>query len=113
MTRELITDAAIAACRNYVIAGSEVRRLSKSIVAAIDRCGDNGSHLNEAYEFDTDDEGTRHYLSHEDQIEVLSACPHCLAAHNAIQERKLARKRLGIAKRAVSRAGKAALKASV
>ncbi|WP_180979412.1 hypothetical protein [Janthinobacterium sp. AD80] len=37
---------------------------------------------------------------------LLDDCPYCLAAHNAIQQRKVARKRLGAARRAVTMIGK-------
>lgn len=40
-------------------------------------------------------------------IRKRCACPHCLAAHNAIQERKVARRRLGAARRAVTMIGRA------
>jgi hypothetical protein len=115
---------ALAACVELVAAAKEVKRL-KSLIgdslsachAAFDALMLDGhplvweSHLGSAYAFETFDptqytEGKRVYLDNAEQQAILSACPHCLAAHNAIQERKQARKRLGNARRQITLIGR-------
>jgi hypothetical protein len=39
---------------------------------------------------------------------LAEVCPHCLAAHHLVQERKAAKKLFGIAKRRISALGRAA-----
>ncbi|SDF80570.1 MULTISPECIES: hypothetical protein [unclassified Duganella] len=114
---------ALAACRELVAAGAEVKRLSKLIGEGIGNCpllldpaeyGPKGpaTHLSKAYaaeEIDNDHSYGTHkeWLSRAEVLEILSECPHCMAAHLAIQERKVARQRLGRARRAVSMIGRA------
>ncbi len=111
----------MGACRALVAAAPEVKRLSNLIGDAMSACheawyrlqSNNGwnavgytLHLETAYAFEVGEEGDRDYLSDAQKLEVLAACPHCLAAHNAIQERKAARRRLAAARRAITMIGK-------
>lgn len=64
-------------------------------------------HLKMAYSMLRDKEiGGRYYEYHEGDVEAYleleAACPHCLAAHRAIQERKTLRQALGQAKRRIT-----------
>lgn len=116
---------ALAACRELLVANAEVKRLSKLIGEGIGNCplllhpaeyGPKGpaTHLSKAYaaeEVENDNWGGTHkeWASRAEVLEILSECPHCMAAHEAIQLRKAARQRLGKARRAVSMIGRAAL----
>lgn len=118
---------ALRACADYARLNAEIKRLKIEIGDCIAKCpgvfykeihnskGDliamnaTGTHLTEAYACDTDDSG-RYFLEPVEQIKVLSACPPCLAAHEAIQARKAARRSLGAAKRAITMLGRAANK---
>lgn len=113
---------ALAACRELVAATAEVKRLSHLIGENLLACplaiaateyGPKGpaTHLSKAYaaEIVENDHswGThKEWASRAEVLEILSACPHCMAAHEAIQLRKAARQRLGRAKRAVTMIGK-------
>lgn len=114
---------ALAACVEVVAATNEIKRLKRLIGDSLEACraaynAENvdahpmawKSHLEMAYAFEILEEtqyteGERIYLDENEQQTVLAACPHCLAAHNAIQDRKQARKRLGNARRAITRIG--------
>lgn len=124
-----IEQKALAACRASAAAAKEIARLKQLIGDSLGAChaawmhlnpgamwDANGrewkSHLSEAYSFEDEEEtqytsGRRAYLPPELQQEVLAQCPHCLAAHNAIQARKQARKQLANARRAITAIGKA------
>jgi Zn finger protein HypA/HybF involved in hydrogenase expression len=119
---------ALAACREQSSANAEVRRLSKAISRALSACFEvwakgtvssydefayrpYTSHLEQAYaheEVENDHWSGTHkeWLSESDKLEILGECQHCMAAHNAIQERKVARRRLGAARRAVTMIGR-------
>lgn len=114
---------ALAACRELVGASAEVRRLSKLIGESLCACpmmnepeyGPKGpvTHLSAAYaaeEVENDHSYGTHkeWLGSAEVLETLGECPHCMAAHEAIQLRKVARQRLGRAKRAVTMIGRAA-----
>jgi len=118
---------ALAACRELVSATGEVKRLTRIIGDGVRAClaefakADPGNftaqhapHLAAAYAHIVIEEATQYdsgevgYLPLSDQLEILAECPFCLSAHNAIQERKVARKRLGAARRAVTMIGRAA-----
>jgi hypothetical protein len=123
-----MSDKALKACADYARLSVEIKRLTKSLGDSLSACpGVNGhlqfpsigfsqeevdrynadeTHLKRAYASDTDEDGTS-WLSHSEKMEVLSACPHCMAAHEAIQARKAARKSLGAVKRAISLIGRA------
>jgi hypothetical protein len=124
-----IEQKAVQACANYVRLRTEIKRLSAAIGEAIEYCpGVTGkrrradthggitfwtiddrddTHLKTAYACDTDEDG-RYFLTKTEQQEILSACSHCLAAHNAIQARKAARKSLGAVKRQITMIGRKA-----
>ena len=61
-------------------------------------------HLKLAYEIDGS-WGERDYTNHDGDVDAYleEACPHCLAAHRAIQERKTLRQELGKTKRRITR----------
>ena len=74
-------------------------------------------HLKDAYHMTADENedggsSERYFVNHEgDAGAYLSGvCPNCRKAHDAIQDRKLARKQYGIAKRRVSLMGTTMLK---
>ncbi|MES2262139.1 MAG: hypothetical protein V4724_26765 [Pseudomonadota bacterium] len=109
---------AIAACRALFSAKAEVDRLSRRIGESLNACpmmqdieyGPNGpiTHLSLAYAAEDveNDHGWGGTHKEWNNQHLLDDCPHCLAAHNAIQERKLAKKRLGVARRAVTMIGR-------
>lgn len=114
-----------SACIEYSKASSEVKRLGRVIGEALSACYSaqleawqkdhpdswmappHVEHLKLAYEMDQEriDFGyEKYFVHHEDDVEgyLQEQCPHCYAAHLAIQERKKARQLFGIAKRRVS-----------
>jgi hypothetical protein len=100
---------ALAACRNLVSRVAEVKRLTRVIGDSMQACPDSGRHLADAYYFDVDEEyGERLYLEPHDQEEILSECIACKTAHEAIQLRKVAKRNVASAKRAITRIGKSA-----
>jgi len=125
-------EKAVKACANYVRLRMEIKRLTSAIGEAIEYCpGVTGkrrraetyggttfwhvddrepTHLKEAYSPDLQGFPPEAvYMEEADIREYLAVCPHCLAAHNAIQARKAARKSLGAAKRAITMIGRRAL----
>ena len=125
--KNALESRALSACRELVACRTEVERLGGIIGNALGSCHDEfaraqekknsslweakwetyESHLSTAYKPDVDDDGDAHYLSNDEIVAMLAVCPHCLAAHNAIQERKAARRKLGAARRAVTIIGRA------
>lgn len=109
---------ALAACIEAVAAATDIKRLKLVIGDSLAACREAWdaqaseadryvSHIETAYAFYTDDEyEERVYLDDEAQGEIFATCPYCLTAHNAIQARKAARKRLGAARRAITMIGK-------
>lgn len=98
-------------------ASAEVKRLSAAIGDALsssieEQQADGGlytDHLNAAYqiEYEEDDftgRTRRYHANHDGDVAAYLAarCKHSLRAHELIQERKAARKRLGIARRNVT-----------
>ncbi len=124
---------ALKACVDYAHWSAEIKRLTTVIgdslaacpgvndhlqftgigfsPAEVDRFHADETHLRRAYASDMDDDGTS-WLSRSEQMEILSACPHCLSAHEAIQARKAARKSLGAVKRQIGKLGRKAMPAS-
>lgn len=112
-----IEQSALAACRDYVHWKAVIKKLSGDIGGHLQLCQMNrpkdphpltDSHLAEAYRPDHDEYKTT-YMAPDDIVEFLrETCQHCLKAHEAIQERKAARQKLGAAKRWISRIGKVA-----
>lgn len=119
-------EKALAACIEMVAAKNEVKRLTKMIGESLEGCfnewnkenshasHDHETHLKMAYAFeDVERDGggcgmKRVWLDDDEKMEIISECPHCLAAHNAIQDRKKARKRLGNARRNITMIGRSA-----
>lgn len=131
----------LQACMTYEQAARQVSDLTKRIGEAINRCDITGlamesehpgpdtaalwdstmrikTHLWQAYHETTE---VDHYY-HEDrrlndgeQEEFLinADCPHCLEAWRLVQERKVARKAFGAAKRAIRQIGRSAITRSV
>jgi hypothetical protein len=120
-------EKALLACVEYAKAKADVARLSKEIGEALEGCysafaqgrthWENlhkyESHLSRAFAYEVGEreygEPGRIYLTAEEQAEVLAECPHCMAAYKAVQARKEAKKRLGIAKRRIGIIGKTAV----
>lgn len=109
---------AVAACRELFSAKAEVDRISCVIGESLNACplmkdpidfGPKGpiTHLTMAYAAE-DVENDNWPGTHKEwnSQHLLDDCPHCMAAHRAIQERKIARRRLGIARRAVTMIGR-------
>lgn len=116
-----LEEAVIALVR----AGNEVRCLGKAIGHALDdsyaaQTENGGKYTNwlelaykwEVVPADTGWGEDRAYVNHDGDVECYLAehCPHALRAHRLIQDRKEARKRLGIARRRITTMGKALLK---
>lgn len=128
---------AVKACANYVRLRMEIKRLTCVIGEALDHCpgiegkrlpagwaiatpeqsrahDDDLTHLKDAYTPDCDDsdhgyyEPVARFMTDPEVREYLAVCPHCLAAHEAVQLRKAARKSLGAAKRAITLIGRKA-----
>jgi hypothetical protein len=71
--------------------------------------GSDRTHIHEAYTPDMQGYPPENvYMEPDDIREYVAVCPHCLAAHEAIQDRKAARKSLGAAKRAITMIGRKA-----
>lgn len=126
---------ALKACGNYARLSAEIKHLTRVIGDRLSGClGVDGhlklpdwasageameyrkedeTHLKQAYRGEVVDDAWEPYLRHYSAAELteqLSVCPHCLAAHIAIQQRKAARKSLGSAKRSITMIGRAAAK---
>lgn len=124
---------ALKACSDYARLSAEIKDLTKAIGDAFDGCpGENGkrqsitledgrviyggdddvTHLKAAYTPETVGDyysgPELKYMSEAAIREHLSGvCPACLAAHEAIQARKAARKSLGAVKRHITMLGRA------
>lgn len=63
-------------------------------------------HLQAGYAMEADpyNHGGHYYINHDDDVEgyLAETCDHCLKAHQAIQSKKAAKARFGIAKRRIS-----------
>lgn len=130
---------ALDACIELVRLKGEIKALTAAISDALSQCpGVNGSllplddnasmgavmewsrkvkddstHVKEAYSPDIGDHGKGVWMSEKEIRDYLSEqCPHCLAAHEAIQKRREARKQLGIVSRKLTAAGRAATRAA-
>lgn len=126
----------LAAIVTYELAARKVRELSKQISEAINQCDITGlametehpgadtaalwdgtrikTHLWQAYHETTDADAPypseRRLVAHEQEEFLTEAdCPHCLRAWRIVQERKVARKAFGAAKRALRQIGRAAI----
>lgn len=123
-----IEQRALEAVRAYSSANREIKRLNRVIGDALGECftshvmahggfeSDNlpswESHLQRAYGHDIGDEESgeprRIYKSAKAQAAILAECQFCMKAHNAIQQRKLARQKFGVAKRQITSLGREA-----
>lgn len=110
---------ALKACRALYVAKQEVAIKTAQIGECLLRCREayeqehqdpyaNGyrSHLETAYAPEKDERGRKVWLDQDEVDDVLAPCPHCMQAHKLIQERKLLRIALGIAKRRVTMIGR-------
>ena len=123
-------NAAEAAILQLALARLSVDVLSARIRDSLKACDDRqraknpgkptANHLEAAYAMHRDESAEEYdrelvYTNHEYDdpgMYLAEVCSHCFNAHEAIQERKLARKRHGIAKSRVSRLGSMLLKAA-
>ncbi|WDZ97944.1 hypothetical protein Herbaro_09240 [Herbaspirillum sp. WKF16] len=121
-----------AACVEYFAAQAEVKATRKAIGEHLEACRSKavadwkaenpGSfefapaeqwqkspHLADAYARGSDG-WDEYYLNHDDDVEgfLAETCQHCLQAHHAIQAKKAATKRFGVAKRRITVLGGAA-----
>jgi hypothetical protein len=128
---------ALRACADYARLNAEIRRLTSELAESLSTCpGMHGSllaphhpydaqterkreadctHLKAAYAPEVEGDGCSQwtvYMEADEIREYLAECPHCLAAHDAIQARKVARRRLGATKRFIGKLGRAAAKAT-
>lgn len=114
---------ALRACADYARLSGEIASLKSALGDHLGKCvgvrtpelGDS-THLSVAYtpevvESDSHYEDAHNVFMTDVEIrKYLAICPHCLAAHEAIQARKAARRSLGAAKRSISMLGRAANK---
>lgn len=120
-----IEKSAVKACADYARLMREIASLKTALGDHLGKCpgvrtpehGDS-THLGLAYIPELSG-GSEYYeptqvWKSESQIrDFLAICPHCLAAHEAIQARKAARRSLGAAKRQISLIGRKVLSAVV
>lgn len=120
---------ALRACADYARLNAEIRRLSNALSENLSKCpGQHGyllsnnaaewakqeadcTHLKAAYTPEVESSAYEQwtvYMTEAEIREYLAVCPHCLAAHDAIQARKAARRSLGAAKRYITMLGRAA-----
>lgn len=128
-----MSEKALKVCADYARLSAEIKALTKAIGDALDGCpGVNGkrasleledgaivfggdadeTHLKSAYtpiliEPTYYSDGETRYLSDKQIRERLACCSACLAAHEAIQARKAARKSLSAVKRHITMLGRA------
>ena len=100
------------ACRNHAIRMWQAENPGRPIYEAPAQQWENSPHLHDAYAMERDpyNHGGHYYINHDDDVEsyLAETCEHCLKAHLAIQARKEARKRFGLAKRRITVMGAAA-----
>ena len=97
-------------------AAAQVLGLSNAIGAALEasfaaQTKDDGTYINyleRAYKIDHEDDGQAYFANHDGDPATYLAehCPHALRAHELVQERKLAKKRRGMARRRITILGK-------
>lgn len=114
-----IESRALDACRKYVAAGAEIKRLTRAIADALDACPGTGkhceteesyrpTHLSDWYKHgDRFNEWAFMGYGGTDYKALFEACPHCVCADQLIQQRKTARQTLGAAKRYIGMIGRA------
>jgi len=113
---------ALKACTDYARLTREIASLKSALGDHLGKCagvrtpelGDS-THLSVAYtpeviESDSHYEDAHNVFMTDVEIrKYLAVCPHCLAAHEAIQARKAARRSLGAAKRQIGLIGRKAI----
>jgi hypothetical protein len=109
---------ALVACQKYVAVQGLIRSLTRQIGDALDACPGTNSerpseesykptHLSDFYRRG-DIAGEWGFMGYNgpDYLAIFKACPHCVLAHQLIQQRKDARQSFGAAKRQITRLGK-------
>ena len=98
------------ACLNYALKAAAIKRLTREISAALDNCaGVRGDIIINCGDSSDDETHLHYYYARRQDPEGID-CPHCLAAHGLVQQRKKARLALGAAKRWVVMLGKAEIR---
>jgi hypothetical protein len=128
---------ALRACADYARLTHEIAELKRKVGNHLSKCpgmhgylltdsayADNQTlakmnadctHLKAAYTPEVESSPVDHwnvYMTDAEIREYLAVCPHCLAAHEAVQARKAARRSLGATKRFIGMLGRAAAKAA-
>lgn len=103
---------AVQACADYVRINKEIKRIGQEIGEALLCCpvsrasySEGATHLKEYY---ANVNAGGYISSHSHRVEgqdEFEACPHCMAAHKLIQDRKSARRSLGAVKRRITQIG--------
>jgi len=108
------------ACIEYARCRGEVSRIKHKIGEALAGCPDlqddgRSQHLIDAYAIEYRGDGEEYYgmpyfVNHYDDVDgyLAGVCSHCHQAHLAIQEKKTAVKKFGIAQRRISNLGRIA-----
>lgn len=103
-------ERALAACIEYDALMTSIADLTQSIGNALGQCPNPSrnpsieTHLADAlrrYYTDGEDGPEGFYLSDEEKRPILDQCSHCSIAYDYIQQRRAAKKRLGIVKRQI------------
>jgi hypothetical protein len=122
---------ALRACEDYARLSGEIADLKRQVGNHLSKCpgmhgyllvdsatADNQTlakmsadctHLKAAYTPEVESSPVDHwnvYMTDAEIREYLTACPHCLAAHEAVQARKAARRSLGATKRFIGMLGR-------
>lgn len=116
-------EKALRLCREYDRLMERIKETTTQIGNALGQCPINvnapidapvdgiETHLKQAYASFMDDQGhpwkTKMWLDEEEKKEILAECSHCSIAHAYVQDRKAARKALGIVKRQIRMIGRA------
>lgn len=88
-----------------------VRNWTRKISGGLSKCrlsvaSEGKNHLSEAYKiisYDSYDDVDREATSEKQVMFLKSICEHCLVAYDAVNERKIARKKLGIVKAQITK----------
>jgi hypothetical protein len=112
-----MNDKYTKAISQYYKANQEIKRLTKEIGDSSYACYQSQDrmlavdHLKDAYDGGRDDCGHFEHTNGNPVTYLAEVCPQCLHTHNLIQERKDARQKFGLAKRAVTMLGRELCKA--
>jgi len=109
-----LAQKALTACAEHTRLKWEITKLTGQIGLALGACPkvDDETHVARAYKpvCSAEEWPEERYRTPAEIALDLSYCEHCQAAHAAIQQRKAARKQLGIVRRQITAIGKAAAK---